>query len=61
MKRKRSNNELIASVFFKYKRTEYATALVIPVKNISAADVRDQGYQLVDAVIRTLQKNHGII
>lgn len=53
----RKKGEIIASVFFKYNEIEYAGAIVIPVKNLSEKKVREQGYQLVDAIIRTLQQN----
>lgn len=62
MKRKRSNiDEIIASVFFKYNEIEYAGAIVVPVKNLSEKQVREQGYQFVDSVIRTLRKNGALI
>ena len=54
----RKKGEIIASVFFKYNEIEYAGAIVIPVKKTSEKRIREQGYWLVDAVIRTL-RNHG--
>ena len=62
MKRKRSNiDEIIASVFFKYNEIEYVGAIVVPVKNLSEKQVREQGYRFVDSVIRTLRKNGALI
>lgn len=61
MKKTKKNthkDEIIGSVFFKYNEIEYAGAIVIPVKKTSTAKIREQGYWLVDAVIRTL-RNHG--
>lgn len=62
MKRKRSNiDEIIVSVFFKYNEIEYTGAIVVFVKNLSEKQVREQGYQFVDSVIRTLRKNGALI